>query len=216
MLDGTFGRPAVEVAERLADGLPSDEERAGDGGFLEVSKRLPSDEERAEIMRVIGRYAAPASQSVAECEMVAGDEGEESRLADHYQAAAILSRYIAHPLIVLPLPPPDQVLHHIQYLHRTTVPAIRRSLDALPALDAVSLIHCLFGNPFRPVTIAQSWQTPTAVAIARTIYDERGFQDLPVLADALEDAGGTDADILNHLRGPGPHVRGCWVVDLLL
>jgi hypothetical protein len=52
--------------------------------------------------------------------------------------------------------------------------------------------------------------------LAPGIEEEQAFDRLPVLADALEEAGCTDADILSHLRGPGPHVRGCWVVDLLL
>jgi hypothetical protein len=52
--------------------------------------------------------------------------------------------------------------------------------------------------------------------LAQGIYDERAFERLPILADALEDAGCTDAAILVHCRGPGPHVRGCWVVDLIL
>jgi hypothetical protein len=52
--------------------------------------------------------------------------------------------------------------------------------------------------------------------LVQGLYDERAFDHLPILADALEEAGCTNADILNHLRGPGPHVRGCWVVDLLL
>ena len=51
---------------------------------------------------------------------------------------------------------------------------------------------------------------------ARTIYEERHFEEMPMLADALEDAGCTNDDILSHCRGPGPHVRGCWVIDLLL
>jgi hypothetical protein len=52
--------------------------------------------------------------------------------------------------------------------------------------------------------------------MAQAIYNERGFDRLPILGDALEDAGCTDRDILDHCRGPGPHVRGCWAVDLLL
>jgi hypothetical protein len=52
--------------------------------------------------------------------------------------------------------------------------------------------------------------------LAQAIYDEGAFDRLPVLADALEETGCTNADILGHCRGPGPHVRGCWVVDLLL
>ena len=77
----------------------------------------------------------------------------------------------------------------------------------------------IFGNPFRPVTLDHAWlrwNDGAAVAIAQRIYDERRFQDLPILADALEEAGCTSGDILEHCRGPGPHVRGCWVVDLVL
>jgi hypothetical protein len=52
--------------------------------------------------------------------------------------------------------------------------------------------------------------------MAEVIYADSAFDRLPVLADALEEAGCTISDILDHCRGPGPHVRGCWVVDLLL
>jgi hypothetical protein len=88
--------------------------------------------------------------------------------------------------------------------------------------------HCgflrdIFGNPFRPVSLDSAWQTRTVVGLAHAAYDERflpaGTLDparLAVLADALEDAGCTEAAILDHCRGPGPHVRGCWVLDLLL
>jgi hypothetical protein len=85
------------------------------------------------------------------------------------------------------------------------------------------LLRDIVGNPFRPVTVSHAWQTPTALVLAQAAYDERelpaGTLDtarLAVLADALEDAGCTQEDVLNHLRGPGPHVRGCWTLDLLL
>ena len=82
------------------------------------------------------------------------------------------------------------------------------------------LIRDIYGPlPFRPVVVEPkrlSWNHRTVPAIALRIYEERAFHDLPILADALEDAGCTDADLLGHCRGPGPHVRGCWVVDLLL
>ena len=74
-------------------------------------------------------------------------------------------------------------------------------------------------NPYRPVTIPAAllkWNDRAVIRIAQAIYDERAFDRLPILADALEDADCDDADILSHCRGPGPHVRGCWVVDLLL
>lgn len=78
------------------------------------------------------------------------------------------------------------------------------------------LMRDIFGNPFRPVTFSAEWRTETAVALARQMYESREFGAMPILADALQDAGCDDADILNHCRGDGPHVRGCWVVDLVL
>jgi hypothetical protein len=61
-----------------------------------------------------------------------------------------------------------------------------------------------------------AWNDRTVVKLAQAIYNEKAFDRLPILADALEDAACSDVDILAHCRGPGPHVRGCWVVDLLL
>ncbi|HZY89356.1 MAG TPA: hypothetical protein VFE78_31325 [Gemmataceae bacterium] len=82
-----------------------------------------------------------------------------------------------------------------------------------------SLLRDLFPCFLGPVMIASSLRAGndcTPSRLAQAIYNERAFDLLPVLADALEDAGCTDADILGHLRGPGPHVRGCWAVDLVL
>jgi hypothetical protein len=85
------------------------------------------------------------------------------------------------------------------------------------------LLRDVFGNPFQPVTVSPAWQTAEVVALAQAAYEGRelpaGTLDLArlaVLADALEEAGCTDADVLGHLRGEGPHVRGCWAVDLIL
>jgi hypothetical protein len=75
----------------------------------------------------------------------------------------------------------------------------------------------IFGNPFRPVTVDLAWRTSTVLALARGISDDYAFDRLPVLADALQDAGCENADILDHCRDPNAtHVRGCWVVDLIL
>ena len=82
-----------------------------------------------------------------------------------------------------------------------------------------SLLRDIFGNPFRPVAIDPAWlalDNGAIVKIAQRIYEERAFADLPILADALEEAGCTNAELLAHCRHPGPHVRGCWAVDLLL
>jgi hypothetical protein len=77
-------------------------------------------------------------------------------------------------------------------------------------------LRCLFANPFQPITFSPSWLTSTAVALATSIYDSRDFSAMPILADALQDAGCDNDDILTHCRQPGEHVRGCWVVDLIL
>jgi hypothetical protein len=82
--------------------------------------------------------------------------------------------------------------------------------------DYSRLLRDIFGNPFRPVDFSPQWRTDTAVALARQMYDSRDFGAMPILADALEDAGCEEGQLLGHCRGVGPHVRGCWVVDLLL
>jgi hypothetical protein len=89
------------------------------------------------------------------------------------------------------------------------------------AWDRAAREHCgllrdIFGNPFRPVAIDPRWRTADTVALARGIYDDRAFDRLPLLADALMDAGCADEQVLGHCRSEGPHVRGCWVVDLML
>lgn len=79
------------------------------------------------------------------------------------------------------------------------------------------LLRDIFGNPFRPISFAPEWRTDTATALARQIYESRDFSAMPILADALQDAGCDSDDILNHCRDPEQvHVRGCWVVDLVL
>ncbi|MEX0727913.1 MAG: hypothetical protein WD065_16675 [Planctomycetaceae bacterium] len=80
----------------------------------------------------------------------------------------------------------------------------------------VDLLRDIFDNPFRPSTVDPSWQTPAVVELANVIYENRAFDRMPRLADALEEAGCADADILGHCRSSSLHVRGCWVVDLLL
>ncbi len=77
----------------------------------------------------------------------------------------------------------------------------------------------IFGNPFRPAKIDPdwlAWNRGTVVNLATTIYEDRRWELMPILGDALEDAMCDNADMLEHCRGPGPHVRGCWVVDLIL
>ncbi|MBX4200796.1 hypothetical protein KW786_01565 [Candidatus Parcubacteria bacterium] len=81
----------------------------------------------------------------------------------------------------------------------------------------------VFSNPFRSVKVDRAWQTPTVTSLASAAYEERqlpsGHLDtarLAILSDAFEEAGCTSDEILGHLRSPGPHIRGCWALDLVL
>lgn len=82
-----------------------------------------------------------------------------------------------------------------------------------------ALLRCLFGNPFRAKPdvpdACLAWNGGTVKRLAESVYERRAWEELPVLADALEESGCHDADILGHCRGPGPHARECWVLDLL-
>jgi hypothetical protein len=83
-------------------------------------------------------------------------------------------------------------------------------------LAQTKLMLDIFGNPFRKVKFDKKWRTDTAVALARTMYESHEFSAIPILADALQDAGCDNNDILSHCRSEQTHVRGCWVVDLVL
>jgi hypothetical protein len=79
-----------------------------------------------------------------------------------------------------------------------------------------ALIRCVFANPFQPVSLDPRWRTSDVSGLARAIYEARAFDRLPILADALLDAGCEDEQVISHCRNDGPHARGCWVVDLVL
>jgi hypothetical protein len=89
------------------------------------------------------------------------------------------------------------------------------------------LLRCIFGNPFHPTHFIDpellAWNEGLVRRLAEAAYEERALPEgtldldlLAILADALEDAGCADAELLGHLRGPGPHVRGCWALDVVL
>ena len=79
-----------------------------------------------------------------------------------------------------------------------------------------AMLRDIVGVPARPISLKKRWQSETVVALANSIYAERAFDRIAILADALEEAGCDNRDMLDHCRGDGPHVRGCWVVDLVL
>lgn len=77
-------------------------------------------------------------------------------------------------------------------------------------------ICCIVGSPFRPVAFDPRWNTSTVLCLAQAIYADRAFDRLPILADALEEAGCDHLDVLRHCREEATHARGCWVIDGLL
>jgi hypothetical protein len=181
------GRAAVEVAERFAEGRASDKERRAAWGAAREEAGGLSASRRS---RAAGRQV-----SAGEC---------DAAYAASYApctAAFYAALYAA--------------------LNGCGGGAGRRSKRELKA--QCELVREVFGNPFRPHALASVWRTADVARLAGAAYEERtlpaGTLDnhrLAVLADALEEAGCADAELLGHLRDPGPHVRGCWALDLLL
>jgi hypothetical protein len=147
-------------------------------------------------------------------------EGEAGCMASPDQARAYLAAY-PDPLLAAEAMCEDAA-HLLADPSRSPDPDARGRAVATLA----GLARDVFGNLVRDVPVDPAWLTwggGTVARLAQATYDERSLPRgeldparLAVLADALEEAGCTDTDILGHLRGPGPHVRGCWVLDLLL
>jgi hypothetical protein len=101
------------------------------------------------------------------------------------------------------------------------VPWTNADRDELPEQLAehaaqCELLRCISGNPFAPVSFDPAWRTSDAVALARSMYESRDFSAMPILADALQEAGCENEQVLAHCREPRDHARGCWVCDALL
>jgi hypothetical protein len=78
------------------------------------------------------------------------------------------------------------------------------------------LLRDLFGNPFRSIHVKATWLSDGVKRLARFVYEQRAYGEMPILADALEEAGCSEPKLLDHCRSAEEHVRGCWVIDLLL
>jgi hypothetical protein len=105
----------------------------------------------------------------------------------------------------------------IHMLRKLAMSSAWHSATTLVGDDLALLLRDIFGNPFRPVTFDPAWRTDTTTGLAAAMYEAREFANMPILADALEEAGCDHADILAHCRDEtATHVRGCWVVDLVL
>jgi hypothetical protein len=178
----------IETAERMADGLASAEEW----------------EESLEHLRYVELGTDP--------DFFADDPELRSGLWFGYSVALAVGHTISYST------PSDRIslarymLGYIIHIKAYSISLLHPKFER----RVCRLIRETIGNPFGAVSLVPSWLTPDVVAIARAFYDERAFDRMPILGDALEAAGCDNADILLHCRSHTGHVRGCWVLDALL
>jgi hypothetical protein len=180
----------VEIAEKFADGAATEEERrVGCGAAMEHIFAITREGPRLENMLSM-RKRGEAWKCLEE---------ERSTILSIPTAAPGLGKRVSE-------------------FFRMTREKLRSGVWYGKKDDTVrcGIIRCVFGNPFRPVSADPVWLTSPVLDLARAMYESRDFAAMPILADALEEAGCDNADVLAHCRGDGPHVRGCWVVDLVL
>ncbi len=175
-----------------------------------VWSRIATDNGRT-VLEVAERYAdgSATTHEVALAFLAAvptgEDEDSEEETGDEYRARQALNAAI------------NTCSDHSKYFLDAAECAANAASDPQLARAAQCvMLRDIVGNPFRPVAFSPSWRTSTAVTLAAQMYEARDFGAMPILADALQDAGCDNADVLDHCRSDGPHVRGCWVVDLVL
>ncbi len=189
LLKEECSRTAVEVAERYADGLATSTELASAyGAALTAAADL-----------------ARAAEDAADAAFTLADEGADPAAVQSAEWEADTCAYAA-----------DLAAHAARAAHATEPWCAARSADEAEQCavlrDIFGNLHCsLTTDPARP-----TWNGGSVAEMARVIYTERRFDGLPNLAGLLEAAGCTDADLLDHCHGHGSHVRGCWVLDLIL
>jgi hypothetical protein len=176
--------PAVELAERLAEGLVDEEAR--------WAAFIAAGDSHDEQDNLPGSWAGYCAYRAVE-----QPSDYEQPSSWNNDAAAWVAQTAAQPASWINGKWDNEVL-------------------AAERREIADLIRDIFGNPFRPLAIQASWLTPDVVRRANVIYEERKFALLPILADDLEQADCHESTILSHCRQSGSHVRGCWVVDLVL
>ncbi|HLW66160.1 MAG TPA: hypothetical protein VKS79_12685 [Gemmataceae bacterium] len=173
--------------------------------------------------RLLADLPEAAFHHAIQClEAFADDLNEMSALFDAHERAKIVHQRVRPN--VMTVEPGDVISdaanpHSVHDLHYARRVGGRTGVITDDRRLQIRLLRDIFGNPFRPIAINPAWLTwrdGTVGKLAQTIYDDRRFDLLPILADALQEASCTNGEILQHCHAPGPHVRGCWVVDLLL
>jgi hypothetical protein len=190
LLTDERSRRAVEVAERYADGMADGE----DVRLAAIGAETVADAAAASSTTAAQEAAASAAFAALNATALRAETA-----ADYAAANAGSAAYHAATA--------------------ANAPSAARARAAERAGQS-RLLRDLFGPlAFRPVVIAPAllaWNDGAVRNMAQAIYDERAFDRLPILADALEDSGCTSEELLSHCRAAGGHVRGCWAVDLLL
>jgi hypothetical protein len=211
LLTDERSRKAVVTAERYADGMANEQDLAD----AERGARAARDMARAAVReaRRLMREAAP----------------EARREAISAQDFAIVAANAAGAAAYCCATGGYEPSANVDYYNSVDESAVLEVVNLLIERPGyivegfVEPLRDLFSNPFRPVVLDPAWLTTTVVRLARTLSEEthqaEGSLDatgLAVLADALEEAGCTDTEVLSHCRNPGHHFRGCWVLDLVL
>lgn len=197
LLPDALAKDAVEVGERFAEGMATIEElrQAEDS----VRRPLESLESRWRASQGAERSAlAPTYEALALAGVVLWSAAPKT--------AYYASSNASHAFAFISNPGP--------WCHNR-FSASQRGEEQVQA----DILRCIFGRVFHPATIAPdkfASEDGIVIKLARSIYDERAFDRLPALANALEKAGVADQQVLDHCRKPGPHVRGCWAVDTVL
>jgi hypothetical protein len=185
-------KTAVEVAERYADGTPPT------GVELREINELVTEDTVGCASYAAAYAGLPFTDTGILCEVI-----RAAGFAADYSARAMSEVIVTGWNAVNEEGTPTQVTQGVLEIEK------ERTAQS-------TLLRDILGNPFRSLTLDPSWLTTHVIALAQAIYDDRAFDRMPILADALEEAGCTNQDILTHCRSGGDHVRGCWVVDLVL
>jgi hypothetical protein len=181
-------RKALELCEKYADGEADDGQLQA--AMLEANKTAAKEYAQAEV-----KALAPGLEAARAVWSACDKDGRQAvEFALEYSVKAV------------------------QAARRKIAGKGQKGKEADVAADEQRRRHCkllrdLFGNPFQLVKFLPGWKAANVVAVGKGIYKDRAFERMPILADALEEAGCSDAAVLEHCRGAGPHWRGCWVID---
>jgi hypothetical protein len=190
-------RRAVEVAERFAEGLATADELAAVRGGIDREELLQKLWEPVQWSETSGEYSRAAARYYGTTTACAAVLSPGGYLVPEREGSRDFEQM--------------RLYKAFSDLHWAFVPGLEFACSETNALWLD-----VFGNLTGTIRFAPEWITETVRLLAKGMYESGDFSATPILADALQDAGCDNADILDHCRRPGAHVRGCWVVDLIL